>query len=306
MKTTIPERVIPLELRQLQYFYTVAKYENFSKAADELFIAQSALSKSIAKLEEELNLQLFIRTSKNVRLSPAGQELQSYLRTILPAVNSIGPHLHDFVSNHVEACTVSVLASMSTISEVLADYSRAFPSAKLVLTRSEDPSQFDVKFVFGTPNFEKEDTLLLRDQEIYLLVSRKSPLAKEKRLRLADLEGYPYVENITTHNFKHTMRSLFEELNPSFDVLPKISVGSYNLLCYLVEQDLGYTFSPDIPNLLNRYDIALIPMENHAMRCPLYLTWDKNKYLSRAAKNFIFYTCDYFGVTPTGLDLSDL
>ncbi len=291
-----------MELRQLQYFYTVAKYENYSKAAEELFIAQSALSKSISKLEEELNVELFIRVNKNVRLSPAGQELQSYLRTILPAVNSIGPHLHDFVSHHVESCCISVLASMSTVSEILADYSRAFPNAKLILTRSEDPSQYDVKFVLGTPDFEREETIFLRDQEIYLLASKYSPLSKARHLRLSDLEGYRYVENSTTHNLKSALLNFFAELNPNYELNPVISVGSYNLLCYLVEQDLGYTFSPDVPDLIKRYDVTLIPVENHGMRCPLYLAWDKNKYLSRAAKTFISYACDYYGVSPTGLD----
>ena len=57
---------------QIQCFMTVAEYLNFTEAASQLFVAQSSLSRNISNLEEELSLQLFLRTKKYVRLTPAG------------------------------------------------------------------------------------------------------------------------------------------------------------------------------------------------------------------------------------------
>ena len=56
-------------------FYTVANTENISRAARQLFISQPSLSKSIGRLEEQLDTQLFIRTSRGVRLTEEGQLL---------------------------------------------------------------------------------------------------------------------------------------------------------------------------------------------------------------------------------------
>lgn len=64
-----------MTMSQIKYFVTVAKCLSFTKAADQLFISQPALSKHIRKMEEELNIQLFVRTSNGIRLTPAGSAL---------------------------------------------------------------------------------------------------------------------------------------------------------------------------------------------------------------------------------------
>lgn len=64
-----------MTMSQIKYFVTVAKCLSFTKAADQLFISQPALSKHIRKMEEELNIQLFVRTNNGIRLTPAGSAL---------------------------------------------------------------------------------------------------------------------------------------------------------------------------------------------------------------------------------------
>lgn len=62
-----------MELLQLEYFLTVAKLEHMTKAAQELRIAQPALSKTIARLEQDLGVPLFDRQGRKIRLNPYGQ-----------------------------------------------------------------------------------------------------------------------------------------------------------------------------------------------------------------------------------------
>lgn len=64
-----------MELRVLKYFVTVAKQLSFSRAAENLFVSQSCLSKQIAGLESELGTQLFVRTGRSIKLTNAGQKL---------------------------------------------------------------------------------------------------------------------------------------------------------------------------------------------------------------------------------------
>ena len=59
-----------MNMIQMKYFITAAKCLNFTKAADKLFITQPALSRQIASMEAELNMQLFIRNNRSVRLTP--------------------------------------------------------------------------------------------------------------------------------------------------------------------------------------------------------------------------------------------
>jgi DNA-binding transcriptional LysR family regulator len=64
-----------MTISQIKYFVTVAKCLSFTKAAEQLFISQPALSRHIRNMEEELNIQLFVRTSNGIRLTPAGSSL---------------------------------------------------------------------------------------------------------------------------------------------------------------------------------------------------------------------------------------
>ena len=67
---------------QIKYFVTAARCLNFTKAAEQLYITQPALSRQILTMEKELNLQLFIRTGRNVRLTPAGRILLEKFQVI--------------------------------------------------------------------------------------------------------------------------------------------------------------------------------------------------------------------------------
>ena len=72
-----------IDLNLYKIFYVVAKYESFSKAANELYVSQPAISYSIKKLEEELNTKLFIRLNTGIKLTDAGEKLKFYVENAL-------------------------------------------------------------------------------------------------------------------------------------------------------------------------------------------------------------------------------
>ena len=71
-----------MNMLQIKYFITAANCLNFTQAADLLYITQPALSRQISAMEKELNLQLFLRTNRSVRLTPAGKVLCEELQHI--------------------------------------------------------------------------------------------------------------------------------------------------------------------------------------------------------------------------------
>ena len=72
-----------MEFYQLTYFLAAAQTQNFRKAAELCLVAQSALSRQIAALEEELEVELFTRNKKRVTLTAAGQEFARYVRNAM-------------------------------------------------------------------------------------------------------------------------------------------------------------------------------------------------------------------------------
>ena len=69
-------------LSQLNYFQVVAQYQHISKAAEQLHIAQPSLSSTISKLEKELNVSLFDRKGRNIKLNENGAKLLEHSKFI--------------------------------------------------------------------------------------------------------------------------------------------------------------------------------------------------------------------------------
>lgn len=78
-----------MELRQLKYFLAVADCRSFVAAAEKLYISRQAVSKSVAQLEEELNLELFMRDSGGAFLTPAGVMFYERVRTLVMELDSV-------------------------------------------------------------------------------------------------------------------------------------------------------------------------------------------------------------------------
>ncbi|MCI8282752.1 MAG: LysR family transcriptional regulator [Lachnospiraceae bacterium] len=85
---TIDLAVMPITLQQMVIFLTVAETKGFARAASRLHMTQSAVSKSVAKLEKELGLTLFVRTTREINFTEAGQILYQEWRPQIQAINS--------------------------------------------------------------------------------------------------------------------------------------------------------------------------------------------------------------------------
>ena len=119
-----------MELLQLKYFEKVATLENMTRAAKELHISQPALSNSIMRLEQELGVKFFDRTSRSIKLNKQGVYMLSKVKKILTMVDSITADSYSTVSGG----TISI--ALDTHSSHLLDCIRArstprSPSASL-------------------------------------------------------------------------------------------------------------------------------------------------------------------------------
>ena len=120
-----------LDLRKLRYFVAVAEHQHFGRAAQQLYIAQPVLSRQIRSLESELGCALFVRTTRNVQLTPAGQALLDEAYGLLTSVDSSIRRVHE-VDRGVQRLVVGFMPGLH-VSAALREFSVLHPDVELQL-----------------------------------------------------------------------------------------------------------------------------------------------------------------------------
>ena len=100
-----------MELRQLRYFMAVADELHFGRAAQRLHMSQPPLSVQVGRLEREVGLPLFERSTRRVSLTPAGRHLQARARRILDEVDAVRAEMRDYVDGLAGQLTAGFVSS---------------------------------------------------------------------------------------------------------------------------------------------------------------------------------------------------
>ena len=126
-----------MELYQLRQFAAVAKYENMTRAAESLNVAQPAVSKTIRNLESELGAELFERTGKGLRRTEQGDILLRYARTILEAERDARGEIEESLHRTGGLC-ICALSCAERISEILAGFSAEYGNLDLRISSTPE------------------------------------------------------------------------------------------------------------------------------------------------------------------------
>jgi DNA-binding transcriptional LysR family regulator len=122
-----------LDLRKLRYFAAVAEHRHFGKAAEELYIAQPVLSRQIRALERELGCELFVRTTRSVQLTPAGEQLRQEAAGVFASVDSAVRRVHE-IDRGLRRLVVA-FASGLHVSEAVLAFTAKYPDVEIDLLR---------------------------------------------------------------------------------------------------------------------------------------------------------------------------
>jgi DNA-binding transcriptional LysR family regulator len=207
------EYQFPFELRHLVYFVEVCRQLHFRRAAEVLAIAQPALSRQIAQLEQAVGAQLFVRSKRRVELTPAGRVFAERIEPVLKSLSAAGRELRELAEGergHVRVAFTG-LAMATVLPGILREFNRRFPGIRLELNESPTSAQrraleagelgcgFFNPDAPAPPASGLRTRLLLRERNGVLLPAGH-PLAKEGGLKLKDLAGTPFVLFPRSHN----------------------------------------------------------------------------------------------------------
>ena len=280
-----------MEFRVLKYFLAVARTENISRAAEELNISQPALSRQLMDLEEELGVNLLLRSKRRTTLTEEGYLLKKRAEEITELMEKTVDelsHAKAGVSGNIRIGCAET-AGMRVVADTIQKLRRDYPNVRAHLY-SLDDSGVKERLEKGTLDFgvlvEPEPPQNYPYIEIDhedrwgVFMKKDSPLAVRPEIRPEDLEGLPLLlsqQAFANKELKHWFGKDERELN---------IVATYSLIynaSLMAEAGVGYLLSLDrILNLTPDSRLVFRPL-SPPCTCRTFFVWHPRQMFSKAA-----------------------
>ena len=190
-----------MSFRRMEYFLSVAKHLNFTKAARECYVAQAAISQQIKQLEEELGVTLFDRGSKGVSLTPAGAYFAQQCRSILDQYEGAVRQARAIADGAKQELRLGIggLYAQDAFPDYLRQYRQRYPDASISLQEQSYKALLDgllreeldviVLPDYGLHLTEDLEVLELRSEQAKFMTGPHTPLAGRHYVSHEELGG---------------------------------------------------------------------------------------------------------------------
>lgn len=289
-----------MEFHQLTYFLAAAQTQNFRKAAELSLVAQSALSRQIAALEDELGVELFTRKKKRVTLTTAGQEFALYVRNALEQLQEGQQFLAELQAGQRGVIHIGCIESLASafLPGIFASFHQRYPNIclKVRVNHTDElimlVEQGEVEFgLILDPGLQSE-LLIVKElfrQPLHLLVSAQHPLAQTKTpaITLEQIMAEPFLLLDKTSRMGQITKRLFAQ--HKLPIHPLVEIESVEGLKEMVRQGVGVTLT--LPALIRPSqignDMILLPVTGLEDEFIFALVYRRVGPISRAAREFI-------------------
>ncbi len=285
-----------MNIRQLTYFVEVCKHQSFTRAAEALFVTQSALSKMIKQLEGELGVQLVDRTSKPFKLTTEGSILYERGQLAIKHIDDEIASLYDSLNVYQGRICVGIPPVIGTayFSESIHNYRNRYPQIELIIREvganavrdKIDSGDIDIGAVilpFESKCYTEYPIIV---SENTLIVNENHPFATRESVTFLELKDENWILLDNTFMLHDRILQICESVGFS----PHISCLSsqWDFIANMVAFGEGISILPKPIIKKFRDDrIRMVPLKEPDFPWDIALITRKDKYLSKPIKSFI-------------------
>jgi DNA-binding transcriptional LysR family regulator len=288
-----------MELRHLRYFVAVGEEQHYGRAAEQLGIAQPALSRQIQDLEKELGFMLFERLPRGVKLSAAGKLFLSDARRILQEVQEAKRRAERVAAGKAGTLRVGFVEWLSwhgVVPDSFRRFRRRQPDAELDLEPLRSVEQIeavrsgrlDAGFIFSLAKLDGDFAqMLVAQHKVVLAAPQGHAVTRFKRPRLRDLRDVPFIWFHRWSNPLYYERILHACIRGGLSA-PRIvqHAVDHATALSLVSCRLGVAFVSETTRWQCPRGVTLLPIADLDFPIPIYLIWRKNNQ-SALLRNFV-------------------
>jgi DNA-binding transcriptional LysR family regulator len=285
-----------MELRDLKSFIEVASHKSFTKAAAHSYLTQPSLSKAVKKLEDELHVELFDRSTRSLRLTDAGRIVFQQGQKALCALAELDILLDEMKEVVVGEIKMGVPPLIGTLffPGIARDFHNKYPKVTLELvelgakriSQLVESGEIDLGIIVLPASETKFDVYPFIQDEFVLYLHEDHHLAKNKVVTISDLKNEKFIlfsEDFALHDY---IKQSCEEAG----FTPEISYQSsqWDLIIELVSSNLGITLMPiSIYYKQTNQNVKIIPIEKPNLYWKLGIITKKDAYHSFALKELL-------------------
>ncbi|MFV0363432.1 MAG: LysR family transcriptional regulator [Suipraeoptans sp.] len=300
-----------MELKLLEYIVTIADEGNITKAADKLFVTQSALNQQLLKLEKELGLTLFIRTHNKCYLTDVGKIYVDSARNMLSLKKDTYCRMYETENIQKGSLSIGLTPGrgINMFAYVYPKFHREHTGISITpyelnvheQNKLLENGSLDLGFLTLSEVQKKESlkyTVLCRE-EIYFAVPKRHPVAKNyKKIKgclptidLSLLKEEPFVLTDSSSTIRH----LTDKCLQSAGFKPEVLFETLDMktVCVMVENEMCCGFVPAYYANIHNKNIRYFSLNENP-------SWNnvvankRNRYISKAAKDFIALATEYW------------
>lgn len=293
--------------RTPEYYLTIAREQNISRAAEKLFISQSSLSQHLAKLEAELGARLFDRTKNPLELTEAGKLYKSYLESTMFLYQRFEADLSDMEKDKRQTVSIGcgTWRGSLLIPQILPEFLRTQEQALVNLNEypvSEllpkvQSGQLDFVIMNAAPDTIPRDLVCdIICYERILLVARYDMEMTKELIQAAEptedvISGALGRERLITLNNRLTVGRTVENYLEMKRIAPRYRLKTTNnsTALGLTAAGMGYCFMVEtgLEEILKNPEMTLFDMHAQELTIPLAVIYRRNSYLAPMTESLI-------------------
>ncbi|MCL6478931.1 MAG: LysR family transcriptional regulator [Peptococcaceae bacterium] len=276
-----------MNLRNLECFIAVAQYLNFTKAAQHLYIAQSAVSHNIAELEKEINVKLFIRNKQSITLTGAGEvfleealKITSLVREAVTKTQKLSSGLSGklsvgYIFVPIINCMISRFKTFFEKYPNIDVYYNSYDS--ITMSRLLDNNELDIGFarLITISNRDKKYWQPLYRDPLYIVAPIHHHLANEPKINLKMISNEPLI--LMKRKVNPGMFDSVNQLCMSNGFTPKIIEYANDIMTQIMMAQIGKGLII-MPGCFKSYvpdDLRFIPIDDETAYHEIGVVWNK-------------------------------
>ena len=280
-----------MNINQLKYFIAVAESKNFTRAAEQYFVSQTAITQQIRALENALDVQLFDRGRRPIILTPAGKVFLHEAKTIVERMNS--------ASARARAASTGIVGELrlgytkgyerGPLSEALRAFHGSYPNILITCFRDDTDElaaglrsgKFDIIFTWDSTDLAHEENVITETLEHYPLtvaLFSDHPFARKSSLSRSDLKNEAFIYMSPSGYMPH----IVQISNDIESVLMMVAAGE------------GISVLPDyaIRKLGDAENLVFIPLKGDDEQVEI-ITAHNSENANPALENFLEWFSEY-------------